>query len=116
MVKCIYKEKCCFVDKKGQCRILSDVQFKDGKCHFRKREENGQNMYGLWESGITNIDIIQSLDKDRLAEVLSTIIPNVAESSFGDRETNIREWLSKNAYDDDGIGESMYKENMEGEE
>lgn len=36
---------CCFRNENGKCRILNEVRFKDGKCHFRKMVRTGINLY-----------------------------------------------------------------------
>ena len=42
--ECPYEGDCC-MRWRGMCRMLKDVTFKDGKCHFRKRHATGPNLY-----------------------------------------------------------------------
>lgn len=43
---CIEPEKkCCFRTVFNNCGILSDTNFYDNMCHFRKEFIGGQNMY-----------------------------------------------------------------------
>lgn len=35
----------CYFRHRGDCPILSDTKFPDGKCHFRKTEVDGKNLY-----------------------------------------------------------------------
>lgn len=42
---CPYREQCCMRDDFGNCLALSDVEFSDGRCHFRKEYQEGKNLY-----------------------------------------------------------------------
>ena len=42
---CEYTAPCCFKRKDGRCKILNDTDFDDEKCHFRKTEPFGENLY-----------------------------------------------------------------------
>ena len=39
------KVDCCMRDGRWRCMALTDVQFHDGVCHFRKTEKYGPNLY-----------------------------------------------------------------------
>lgn len=43
--RCPYPGDCCMRDGAGRCLALSEVRFKDGKCHFRKKVKFGPNLY-----------------------------------------------------------------------
>ena len=45
LLDCPYGGECCMRDDKRRCKALNDVQFKDGRCHFRKAVPWGPNMY-----------------------------------------------------------------------
>ena len=45
-IECPYEEKCCMKTWDGEhCTALSDTKFPDGKCHFRKENPKGENLY-----------------------------------------------------------------------
>mgnify|MGYP003307861185 CR=1 FL=1 len=43
--KCPYGEPCFMRTRGGECEILTDTKFDDGKCHFRKETPDGPNAY-----------------------------------------------------------------------
>lgn len=45
VVCCELDSECCFRKKDGRCKILSNCDFNDEKCHFRKLEPFGENQY-----------------------------------------------------------------------
>lgn len=59
LLRCPYKEACCFKKKENghlYCKILSDTRFYDGKCHFRKRKVDGENLYDKWRKENEEVD------------------------------------------------------------
>lgn len=43
--KCIYQGVCCYRNQFGKCNILKDTWSHDGRCHFRKEDPEGPNLY-----------------------------------------------------------------------
>ena len=44
-VKCHSIGECCFRLENGACKALSNTRFPDGQCRFRKKSEDGPNLY-----------------------------------------------------------------------
>lgn len=42
---CPYTLPCYMRNGKGECTALTEVDFADGKCHFRKTRRYGANLY-----------------------------------------------------------------------
>lgn len=67
---CPYRGECCMRDDFGNCLALSNVEFRDGKCHFRKEQKEGENLYDNPEPVDTRMEFEMKRTKRTTEEII----------------------------------------------